>query len=125
MKRKIVMMLLFLLLTGCALAEAPAVETMQAEVRLAMADPAAYEGQWMRVRGTFNYGEATGRATVILCDNTACCELGLQFVPAGEVVYPDDYPPLYADIVVTGRFEAVEQDGETVCRLADATVETE
>ncbi len=49
-----------------------------------------------------------------------CCAQGLEFIPAGDCVYPDDFPPALTEINVTGTFNTLEDDGETYCALTDA-----
>ena len=98
----------------------PALVVYQAELTQMMRDPEAWAGRRIEVQGKFNYGEKTGRATVIVCDSTGCCETGLTFVCAEERRYPEDYPALYSDITVSGRFETFDGPDGPDCRLADA-----
>ena len=56
----------------------------------------------------------------LIKDAMACCAQGLEFIPAGDCVYPDDFPPALTEINVTGTFNTLEDDGETYCALTDA-----
>lgn len=56
----------------------------------------------------------------LIRDAMACCSQGLEFIPAGDCVYPDDFPPALTEIVVTGVFNVLEDNGETYCALTDA-----
>ncbi len=121
--------LLFLALCCPAGAEAPGADldlsAMPASVAYAQAvhllrEPEAYAGQTLRVGGIFNYSQARGCGVVIVTDRAGCCEAGLDFVPAEALVFPEDYPALYARIVVTGIF-TVSGDGS--CLLTGAVIE--
>lgn len=85
-------------------------------------EPEAYAGQVVRVAGIFNYSEARQRGVVIIADRSGCCETFMDFVCADELLYPDDYPELYAHFVLTGRLEQ-KDDGSGECFLADAVIE--
>ena len=73
-------------------------------------EPEAYIGQTIRISGVFNYSEARQRGVIIIADRSGCCETSLDFICAGPVFYPDDYPELYSHIVLTGRY-APSADG--------------
>ena len=59
----------------------------------------------------------------IIADATACCSQGLEFVLAGEHIYPDDYPELGSEITVVGTFQTYEENGYMYCHLIDAELE--
>lgn len=90
-----------------------------AQMKQVMADPQAYAGRTMCVRGKFSYSEATGRSMIVLCDASGCCEITLQFLLDG-MTYPDDFPPLYTDVAVTGRLEVLDDAGEPWVHFEDA-----
>ncbi len=86
-------------------------------------------GKVIRLPGTYTAMEDLDRGVVyhacVISDATACCALGIEFVRAGEYAWPDDYPEMGANIVVTGRLEQYDEDGTTYLHLVDATLEYE
>ena len=48
---------------------------------------------------------------VVVPDATACCQQGLEFVWPGDHKYPDDFPEPRQDIIVTGIYKLIENDG--------------
>lgn len=131
MKRMLAMVMALTLMAAAALCEAPTrsgldldLSTMNnninyAQMKQVMNDPAAYAGQTICVKGKFSYSEATGRSAIILCDASGCCEISLQFLLPG-MTYPDDFPPLYTDVAVTGRLEVLDEAGESWVHFEDA-----
>ena len=103
------------------------------EVYNMMSEPDTYVGKSVRMSGQFTLFEATDTDgnpipdqtyfACIIADATACCSQGLEFVLAGEHTYPDDYPELGDDIVVSGTFETYDEDGYIYCHLVDAVFE--
>ena len=95
-----------------------------AQVYNIMCDPQAYIGKVIKIAGYYDAFESTERDIVyhacVIPDATACCQQGIEFVWAGEHTYPDDYPELYSDIVVTGRLEEYDEDGVPYLHLVDA-----
>ena len=87
--------------------------------------PGEYDGKLFRLRGKFNYSEANGLARIIFSDNTGCCELALVFQPARALRFPDDYPPLWSDIMITARLTVDEGDPDMPCRFTEAVIEWE
>ncbi len=89
--------------------------------------PDQYLGQTVRVRGNFSYFQdpVTMKEyfAVIIADAAACCAQGIEFVWRGEHRYPDDYPPLETEMIVTGEFGTYEENGFTYLQLSDADVE--
>ncbi len=85
--------------------------------------PGDYNGKVFRLKGKFNYSEAKSIARIIFSDNSGCCELAMQFIPAQELVYPEGYPALYSDIMITARLAADLDSLDTPCWFADATIE--
>lgn len=104
-----------------------------AEVYNMMYEPEKYVGKSVRMNGQFvlyqlmdeNGYPVEGQIyyACLVADATACCSQGLEFVLAGDYKYPDDYPPLGNDIIVSGRFETYDEDGYTYCHLVDAKLE--
>lgn len=85
--------------------------------------PEEYVGMTVRMGGKFFVWEnpATGEEfyATIVEDALACCEQGLEFILAqGE--YPQDYPQLEEEIVVTGVLEMYQGDGFENIRLVNA-----
>ena len=98
-----------------------------AEVYNMMMYPEQYEGKTIKMKGEFITFDnpATKRVTTgcLIMDATACCSQGIEFVLAGDKVYPDDYPEVNSEIVVTGVYETYEEKGQLYCHLIDATLE--
>ena len=92
-----------------------------------MIAPEDYENKVIKVEGSFNVftNEVTGDRyyAVLVQDATACCQQGLEFIWAGEHVYPEDYPELFSEIVVTGTYKTTEEDGITYSYLNAWSVE--
>lgn len=96
------------------------------EVAAMMSDPDAYIGKTVRAKGPFavyhdeindNYFFA-----VRISDATACCAQGLEFVWAGDHKYPEDYPELDTEIVVTGTFNTYMDGDQQYNHLENATM---
>ncbi len=87
--------------------------------------PEAYDGKLFRLRGRFNYSEANELARIIFSDNTGCCELALVFQPAQPLRFPDDYPPLWGDILIIARLTVDGEDPDMPCRFTEAVIEWE
>lgn len=89
-------------------------------------EPENYLGKVIRMAGYLDLFEDDLTGTVyfscIVPDSTGCCSEGLEFVWAGEHLYPDDYPEYGAGLTVTGRLESYEDAGWTYLHLVDAEV---
>ncbi len=89
-----------------------------------MLEPERYLGMTIRMAGYYSAYEDTEREIVyhacVIPDATACCAQGIEFVRGGEHVWPEDFPEEGADIVVTGRLEAYEEEGAEYLHLVDA-----
>ena len=89
-------------------------------------EPAEYLGKVIRMRGYYNYFDDVEHGIVyhacIVPDATACCAQGIEFVWAGDHIWPDDYPEAGTDITVTGRLEIYEEDGSSYLHLVDADI---
>lgn len=96
------------------------------EVYNMMVFPDDYIGKTVKMNGAFEYYEDPETKKLyfacIIADAAACCTQGLEFILAGNPIYPDDYPEIYSDITVTGTFEVYEENGFQYCRLVDAAL---
>ena len=95
-----------------------------AEVYNMVSHPEDYIGKTVKMDGAFAYyhDEATGGDyfACIVQDATACCAEGIEFVLAGEHVYPADYPAPDEEICVVGEFDTYLEDGNSYCTLRNA-----
>ena len=89
--------------------------------------PDDYIGKTVKIRGQFAYYENADTKVryfaCIITDGTGCYSQELEFIPAGEHAYPDDYPATGSEIMGTGTCEVYEKNGYRYCRLVNATVE--
>ena len=99
-------------------------DLIYAEVFAMVYTPEDYVGKTVKMKGqfVFYYDEEKDQYyyACLIKDAMACCAQGLEFIPAGDCVYPDDFPPALTEINVTGTFNTLEDDGETYCALTDA-----
>lgn len=95
------------------------------EVYNMLSDPAAYVGKTVKMNGDFAlyYSEEYDQYyyACVIADATACCSQGLEFVLAGDYVYPDDYPELGDEITVAGTFDTYMEGEYQYCNLVDAS----
>ena len=81
------------------------------------------KGKRIKIRGLLEYYEDLETKEKIfgctVMDATACCSLGLMFVPVDDTNLPEKY----SIVNVTGVLEVYEKDGYELCRLKDAIVE--
>ena len=100
------------------------------EVYNMMMTPENYIGNVVRMHGlcsTFESAAVDGQEarvyyTCIIFDATACCSQGIEFVLAGDPG-AESYPPVDAEITVTGTFQTYDENGILYCHLVDATLE--
>ena len=92
-------------------------------------DPAHYFGKTVKAKGTFSIYQLVTDGVLqpdpvayacIIADATACCAEGMEFVPEGDLTYPEDYPELGAEITVIGEFQSYEENGMTWYHLVNA-----
>ena len=92
-------------------------------------DPAHYFGKTVKAKGTFSLYQLVTDGVLqpdpvayacIIADATACCAEGMEFVPEGDLTYPEDYPELGAEITVIGEFQSYEENGMTWYHLVNA-----
>ena len=99
------------------------------QVYAMISNPDDYIGQTVRMNGLFTLlGDEVTGATYYGCivqDATACCASGIEFVPAGDLKYPDDFPEEGEEITVTGTFSTYYEDEELYCTLKDSLIEKE
>ena len=92
-----------------------------------MYEPEAFIGKVIRMAGYFNVLEMNETGMIyfscIVPDATACCAQGIEFIWAGEHVWPDDYLEPGTDIIVTGRLESYMEGSYIYLHLVDAQVE--
>ena len=90
-------------------------------------NPENYMGKTVRAKGPFSYylNPTTNNEyyAVMISDATACCAQGIEFLRGGDYKYPDDYPALETEIIVTGNFNYYKENGYTYCQLTDAVIE--
>ena len=81
------------------------------EVYAMVYEPEQYIGKTVKMRGLFATQELDGERlyACVVQDATACCAQGLEFEPAEERVFPDDYPEPGAEITVIGTFDTYKQ----------------
>ena len=66
--------------------------------------------------------DALIQAASSMKDATACCSQGIQFFPAADLVYPDDFPENGVTVTVCGTF-AKNDENAYMCSLVDAEME--
>lgn len=88
-------------------------------------NPDLYTGKTVRAKGTFAHTFENGRDyyAAIVQDATACCSQGIEFVLAEEKKFPDDYPPIDSEIIITGTFTSYQESVFTYIELHDAVME--
>ena len=93
------------------------------EVCNIISDLDSNKGKRIKIRGLLEYYEDPETKEKIfgctVMDATACCSLGLMFVPVDDTNLPEKY----SIVNVTGVLEVYEKDGYELCRLKDAIVE--
>ncbi|MBO4547996.1 MAG: hypothetical protein J5758_02155 [Abditibacteriota bacterium] len=71
--------------------------------------PSDYLGKSIRIKGTFGIGYDTdlagNRYYCTVTDATACCSMGLEFVPDDDLSFPSDFPYVGHTFTVTGVLE--------------------
>lgn len=95
-----------------------------------MVTPEEYVGKTVKMDGQFGLycgtnpdgtpNEEQLYYACVIADATGCCSQGLEFVLAGDKIYPDDYPERGDYISVVGTFDLYEENGSKYCRLIDA-----
>ena len=97
------------------------------EVYNMVMDPSEYMGKYIRMEGPFSvYTNPDTKKNYFACviqDATACCAQGLEFELAGDYSYPEDYPAVNTDVIVSGTFDTYEEEGYTYITLRNAKFE--
>ena len=142
--KKLIIAVLCILLLGCAYAEeetAVAEYTAEqidldlsvlsgtvvyAQVYNMAMDPESYVGKIVKISGYFDYFRDSETGIVytacVIPDATACCAQGIEFVWAGEHMFPDDYPEPGVNVTATGLFETYMEGDYMYIHLTDAEV---
>ena len=96
------------------------------EVFAMVYSPEDYIGKVIKMKGPFSYlcDEATGNVyyACIIRDATQCCAQGLEFIPADDYTYPDDFPEIGEDICVIGVFDTYMEGDAKYLTLRDAVL---
>jgi hypothetical protein len=99
-----------------------------AEVFNMMTYPEDYVGLTMRMRGPYSpvFYDETGRYYhyVLIEDATACCSQGIEFVPGGDLSYPDDFPAEGENVEMNGVYSSYDELGTTYYYLAVESIKT-
>ena len=94
------------------------------EVYNMLVSPSDYIGKTVKMAGGFAvyHDKGTGKDyfSCIIRDAMACCAQGIEFVLAGEHVYPDDYPGIDDEICVVGVYDTYQEGERMYCTLRDA-----
>lgn len=97
------------------------------EVYNMMVTPEDYVGRKVKMKGQFavyqNPETGENYYAAVIADATACCQQGLEFVLSEKYKYPEDYPQLGTEVVITGVFEIYKEKGFPYCHLVDAKLE--
>ena len=95
-----------------------------AQVYNLLSDPSPWLGKMIRMAGYYSCYDDQEHGIVyhacVIPDATACCSAGIEFVWEGNHSWPEDYPEIGTDIVVTGRLEVYQEDGYDYLHLLDA-----
>lgn len=97
------------------------------EVYNMMYYPEDYIGKTVKMQGMYAgyHDENTDKYyhACIIKDATACCAQGIEFEPAGEYKYPDDYPEEGQEVCVTGVFDTYNEGENKYCTLREAKMD--
>lgn len=76
--------------------------------------PDEYIGRTFRMKGNFAVyvNEASGNKyfSIIIPDATQCCQQGIDIICLGDMKYPEDFPKIGSEIMVTGQFNSITTD---------------
>lgn len=74
-----------------------------------------YLGKKIRIKGQFysNFDEENNirHFSVLIYDPTACCQVGLMFIPRKKLSFPEDFPKQLETCTVTGIFSVKDLNG--------------
>lgn len=89
-------------------------------------EPEEYVGKTVKMEGafTFIFDQEKERYlfACIISDATECCSQGIEFIPADDYHYPEGFPKIGENIMVTGVFEILEEDGQKYIALTNADI---
>lgn len=96
------------------------------EVYGMMTAPEDYLGKVVKMQGQFShYYDKKLDQHYYLCfiaDATACCAQGMEFIPAADLVYPDQFPAVDDPITVVGVFDLYWEGEIEYCTLRNAVI---
>lgn len=73
--------------------------------------PDEYIGRTFRMKGNFAVyvNETSGNKyfSIIIPDATQCCQQGIDIICLGDMKYPEDFPKIGSEIMVTGQFNSI------------------
>ncbi len=96
------------------------------EVYGMMTAPEDYLGKVVKMQGQFShYYDKKLDQHYYLCfiaDATACCAQGMEFIPAADLVYPDQFPEVDDPITVIGVFDIYWEGEIEYCTLRNAVI---
>ncbi len=87
--------------------------------------PGQYDGKLFRAKGQFNYSQTRQLPRIIFADPSGCCEVALEVIPARSLRFPEDYPPVWGNMMVTARLVVNPEGSDSACHFADAVIEWE
>lgn len=89
-----------------------------------LSSPEDYKGKTVKMEGQFvSYQDAFKGVNYYACiimDATACCSQGLEFVPAKNLSFPDEFPADGDMITVIGTFDTYMDGDYELCTLRNA-----
>jgi hypothetical protein len=95
------------------------------QMLLILKSPEQYDGKLFRARGKFNYSQVRQLPRIIFSDPSGCCEVALEVEPAQPLRFPEDYPPLWGDMMITARLVLNPEGSASPCHFAEAVIEWE
>ncbi len=76
--------------------------------------PEEFIGRTFRMKGNFAVyvNETSGNKyfSIIIPDATQCCQQGIDIICLGDMKYPEDFPKIGSEIMVTGQFNSITTD---------------
>ena len=100
-----------------------------AQVYQMVSEPAKYIGKRVKMKGVFStyYDDETKTRFYgcVIKDALACCSQGLAFELAKPRKYPDEFPDEGAEIIITGDFDFVDEEGAAYAIIRNAKLSNE
>lgn len=76
--------------------------------------PEEYIGKTFCMKGNFavyvNKTSGNKYFSIIIPDATQCCQQGIDIICLGDMKYPEDFPKIGSEIIVTGQFNSITTD---------------